>query len=111
MRYGHGHDLIFSVRDDNGEHAVTAAGDRSLLQALQDADIAIGSVCGGSLLCGTCHVYVFPSGAEPMDTPRAGEIDLLELSSCYRPEYSRLACQVPLDARLRDCRIEVAPDD
>ncbi len=111
MRREHGHDLTFSVRDDNGEHAVAAAADGSLLQALQEAGIAIGAVCGGSLLCGTCHVYVVPGGDEPAGAPGAGEVDLLELSGFYRPGLSRLACQVPLDARLLGCRIEVAPDD
>jgi ferredoxin, 2Fe-2S len=59
----------------------------------------IPGVCGGFLACGTCHVIV-----DEIWAVRVGEADgeeaFLLNGTLSRQKYSRLACQLTLDAVL-----------
>jgi ferredoxin, 2Fe-2S len=83
----------------------------SLLHALQTAGISIGSVCGGEMSCGVCHVYLFGPADGTLNERRIGETELLEFSEHFQPSRSRLACQVRVDGSLAGYSIDVAPDD
>lgn len=103
-------DIAVTVIDEDGEYVRSLAVGKSLLSALQSADVPIGSVCGGMMCCGTCHVYLEQPGAgAPGIDP--DEIALLEDNPTYRPGRSRLACQVTVTAALAGRTIVIAPEN
>jgi 2Fe-2S ferredoxin len=50
--------------------------------------------CGGSMICGTCHVYVVSEGDDTFDPPTSEEADLLLFGEDIRRPTSRLGCQL-----------------
>jgi ferredoxin, 2Fe-2S len=98
------------VDDERGTHLICGTAGETLLFALHSNGIAIGAVCGGNMICGTCHVWLSPQAG--LDHPPAQEeIELLELSNFYRPNRSRLACQVQIPRGMCGLSLEVAPDE
>ena len=93
-------------------HVKSADGTERLLEAeesatLRDTAVAAGlpgiaGVCGGNMMCGTCHVYL-----DEAWVGRAGErsedeeavLDSLSLRAEVKPT-SRLSCQIRLTATL-----------
>ncbi|MFC4314233.1 2Fe-2S iron-sulfur cluster-binding protein [Steroidobacter flavus] len=99
------------VVDDAGERRVRLALGDTVLTTLQDANVAVGSVCGGNMSCGTCHVYIELPGVDCERVRSPEETALLEDSRHFRRDRSRLACQVEVTAALAAARIVVAPDE
>ena len=56
--------------------------------------------CGGSLACGTCHVYVAPSQLARLPPPSSAEDEMLEMTACERQPNSRLSCQIVMTEAL-----------
>ena len=83
--------------------SVDAADGQSVMQVARDAGVTgIVAVCGGNMLCGTCHVIVEPDWAERAGPPGEDEAAVLEALDA-RAEVqptSRLACQIKLRADL-----------
>jgi 2Fe-2S ferredoxin len=99
------------VTDECGSHRVLGNPGETLLSALHRHGIAIGSVCGGNMICGTCHVWVAPDTHSLAPPAGEEENELLKLSSGYRPQSSRLACQFRLTQDIRNLDLEVAPEE
>lgn len=55
--------------------------------------------CGGSMACGTCHVYLDPAQLHLFPPPTADEQAMLELVAAPRRRESRLSCQLVLADR------------
>jgi ferredoxin len=60
----------------------------------------VEGTCGGQMSCCTCHVYLSASLMKVLDELQLGvtesELDMLDLAYDYRPDHSRLGCQVVL---------------
>ncbi len=56
--------------------------------------------CGGSAMCGTCHVYVEPQSAGGLPEVDEVEDEMLDCTAADRLETSRLSCQLPVTADL-----------
>ncbi|HEX6354160.1 2Fe-2S iron-sulfur cluster-binding protein [Actinophytocola sp.] len=71
----------------------------------------VQAICGGSLSCATCHVYIddVPAGAELPPRSRDEE-DLLDASD-HLEENSRLSCQLVFGPALDGVRVTIAPED
>ena len=89
--------------------AVTVV-DEGVSRAASLAGVPIGSVCGGTMSCGTCHVYVDGQVAGLAD-PVRDELELLEGQGAYRSGRSRLACQVVVTEAMTGRPIEIAPEN
>lgn len=91
-----------------GSSQVELQSGTSLMEGLKDAGIDIAAICGGVCSCATCHVYVDP--ARMADLPPAGpeERDLLGELDDYRPDRSRLSCQVGVTDALDGLSLQLA---
>jgi ferredoxin, 2Fe-2S len=99
------------VYDERGCHVVVGNADETMLSALHRHGIAIGAVCGGNMICGTCHIWLFVETGSDYPPPTQDEIELLKLSNCFEPKRSRLACQMRIPRGIHGLRVEVAPDE
>src|SRR5262249_52775181 len=105
--------MKFTVTTRDGtSHTVDGREGASLMQNIRNAGIGeLQAICGGSLSCATCHVYVdsLPGGAE-LPAQSGDEQDLLDASD-YREPSSRLSCQIPCAAELDGIAVTIAPED
>ena len=67
-------------------------------------------VCGGSCVCGTCHVYVTPSDFEKLKTAEEDEISTLKEEAIKPTKHSRLGCQIELKKEYNNIKVTIAPD-
>ena len=93
---------------DGTTKTVTGKVGHSVMVAATDAGVdGIVAECGGSMACGTCHIYVAPEWVNRVPPPSAGETAMLEfVDGGPRPE-SRLSCQVKLTAAMAGFRAKV----
>jgi 2Fe-2S ferredoxin len=87
-------------RDDGSEREAQASVGATLMSAAVKNDVpGIEAICGGSMVCGTCHVYVDPAWRSRLPPPSAEEQELIDCGLDPQPN-SRLACQIVLTAEL-----------
>jgi 2Fe-2S ferredoxin len=94
----------------NGEHRTveTYAG-LSLMEAAAAAGVeGIEAICGGSCICGTCHVYVETRSWSLVGPPGGDEKAVLGETGVQQPN-SRLSCQVRLSESFEGMTFVVAP--
>jgi 2Fe-2S ferredoxin len=83
---------------------ISPAGSRRELVAPLGASIMMAAVtngieeiladCGGSLVCGTCHVYVESHQLRLLPPMGTAENELLDTTASERRPNSRLSCQL-----------------
>ena len=67
--------------------------------AIQNNIPGIDAVCGGSMACATCHVYVKEEWFNKLAKKEDGEEDMLDMS--YETnKFSRLSCQLTVSDKL-----------
>ncbi|MBQ0794887.1 2Fe-2S iron-sulfur cluster-binding protein [Zhongshania sp.] len=72
----------------------------SVMEAALANNVAeITADCGGSMVCGTCHVTVDPEWQNTLPEQSSMEKDILEYVPKPQPN-SRLSCQIPVTAAL-----------
>ena len=85
------------VDADGTRRTITGKAGQSLMRAAASGGIdGIAADCGGSMTCGTCHVFVEPEWLERLPRPSAEELDMLESTAVPRRANSRLSCQIAL---------------
>lgn len=67
----------------------------------------IEAECGGTLSCGTCHVYVMPEFISKLPLPSEQEAEMLECVAAERREGSRLSCQIGFTDDLDGITLEI----
>ena len=100
------------VIDRNGESRQLSAreGD-TVMEVLRDAGLPIEAVCGGCCVCATCHVYIDPAWVPRLESPKRGEVALLEGCRHYESATSRLGCQISLRAEDDGLALRLAPEE
>ncbi|HET9628398.1 MAG TPA: 2Fe-2S iron-sulfur cluster-binding protein [Novosphingobium sp.] len=85
-----------------GDHTEIAgpAGHTVMKVASDNGIEGIAAECGGSMSCGTCHVYLDAAAFERIEAPNEAERDMLDLVASARQPTSRLSCQVVLGEAL-----------
>lgn len=80
--------------DDGSRRTISVAAATSLMRAALVNEVpGIVGECGGSVTCGTCHVYLDRS-TEHIAPPSGDEEDMLDWTASPRAENSRLSCQL-----------------
>lgn len=100
-------DITF-IQPDGTEMGFEAPAGVSLMAAATGAGVdGIIAECGGSAICGTCHVYVDAAWIERLPAPHAAEEAMLECTASPRLPGSRLSCQVMLSDALQGLAVRV----
>ncbi len=94
---------------DNQLHTVEAKIGQSVMGAAVSHRIAgIEAICGGSLVCGTCHAFVqepWFSGLPPRDEME----EMMLENGVHVQENSRLTCQVAVSEELEGAIFVIPP--
>jgi len=97
-RDGAGHELEWDAAD-------------TLMETLRDQGMPILASCGGQRSCATCHVYVDEATFAKVGEAEGEERELLEETEHFRPEASRLSCQLNCSDELEGIQVTIAPED
>jgi 2Fe-2S ferredoxin len=103
-------EIIVTDRD-GGEHRVNAREGVSLMETLREFDYGVAAICGGMCSCATCHVYVAAPWLDKLPPMQGDEKEILQELESYRPQGSRLSCQIPFEATLAGIEVEIAPEE
>jgi len=97
------------ITDRNGVvREIESPGDVVLMEVLRELPYGVAAVCGGMLLCGTCHVYLCAQDVNRFASPFNEELQLLESIECRQPT-SRLSCQLYITPEFGDFGLTIAP--
>jgi len=101
-------EVIFRTAD-GAEHRVDATAGESLMQvAVRNRVAGIEAACGGSMVCGTCHVYVAEPWFAALPPIADMEAEMHEYG-VHVQANSRLACQIPVTAALEGVLVTTPP--
>lgn len=88
--------MTFLTPDGTKVTCEAEPGETAMQVAIRNNVDGIVAECGGSAMCGTCHVYVESDDTDGLPPPSADENALLEFVACERRANSRLSCQLKL---------------
>lgn len=93
--------LTFVSSDGTHRDVEVAEGETAREAALFNDVPGIDGDCGGLCACATCHVHVYQDWIEKVGRLEVGgpEAELLQFAEGAN-EYSRLACQIPIEIEL-----------
>jgi ferredoxin, 2Fe-2S len=80
------------------------------METIRNAGIEeLAAICGGSMACATCHVYVDEADLARLPVMSSSEGDMLDTCE-QRTSRSRLSCQIILSAELDGLAVTIAPE-
>lgn len=86
---------------------IPAAAGQSLMEAAKAAGVpGIDADCGGSMVCGTCHVIVAPPWLARLPAPCDMEAMILDGVPEPHPQ-ARLSCQIRMDEAVDGIEVTV----
>ncbi|MGE0216728.1 2Fe-2S iron-sulfur cluster-binding protein [Mycolicibacterium sp.] len=90
---------ITFVEHDGTRHDVPAEVGSTVMRTAT-ANLVRGVIgeCGGEMSCATCHVFVDEQWYPRLAPKTADEDDMLDVTAEDSTQYSRLSCQIHLDA-------------
>lgn len=92
--------IVFVHPDGTRDTAEAANGNSVALAAIRSGIDGIVAECGGSALCGTCHVFVEPSQLVLLEPMHEEEDALLDGTAVERQPNSRLGCRITMRPKL-----------
>lgn len=82
----------------------------SVMEAATEAGVKeIEAICGGDMICSTCHVYVVGGPVDALPPISDEEDDALGAVKASREPNSRLSCQLPMSAAVDGLVVRVPP--
>ena len=96
---------------------ITAGGERipvqvpdgtTVLEAAHANGVGLAGTCGGSMVCGTCHVMIGAADRAKLPPPSEDEEETLDLAFGVTAD-SRLGCQITLTEELDGMEVRLAP--
>lgn len=105
-------DITIKIKDRKGQtHEVKVPTDMALnlmqvVQAYELEPVGTFGMCGGKLMCPTCHCYI----EKDINTPVKREMEEAALSKLmHLKPNSRLSCQLPITKEMEGVEIALAP--
>ncbi len=99
---------VILISHDGVTTTVEGADGVSIMRTALDANIpGIVGVCGGSMMCATCHVYVREPWAAMLAAMTETESEMLTMTMSERKPSSRLSCQIVLSAALDGITVDL----
>lgn len=105
-------DITIKITDRKGQtHQVKVPTDMALnlmqvVQAYELEPLGTVGMCGGKLMCSTCHCYI----VEDVNSPKKREMEEATLSRLMHVKTnSRLSCQIPITKEMEGLAIAMAP--
>lgn len=105
-------DITIKIKDRKGQtHEVKVPTDMALnlmqvVQAYELEPVGTVGMCGGKLMCPTCHCYI----EKDVNTPEKREMEEATLSRLmHLKPNSRLSCQIPITKEMEGIEITLAP--
>ena len=91
---------ITYIEHNGKNHTIDVTNGLSVMEgAVQNNIPGIDAVCGGSMACATCHVYVKEEWFNKLPKKEDGEEDMLDMA--FEPKKnSRLSCQIMVSDEL-----------
>jgi 2Fe-2S ferredoxin len=103
---------VLHVTNRAGEtFAVEGKPGNTVMEILRDADVDVEAICGGCCSCATCHVFVDDAWIEKTGSRSEDEQELVEQTDSFKPDNSRLSCQIRFTDALDGLAVTVAPPD
>ena len=97
------------IEPDGGLKEVDAEPGGSLMELAKAKGIdGIEAECGGSMVCGTCHVHVAEDWFDRLEPASSMEDDILEFV-LHPDRCARLSCQIRLSAELDGLEVTMPP--
>jgi len=96
---------------ERNEHVITWKAGQSLMEALRDSNLPILASCGGCCSCATCHVFLGPEFVSSIGVSDGDEREMLEMAEAFRPEVSRLSCQITFSEDYDGFVVTLAPEE
>jgi 2Fe-2S ferredoxin len=75
-------------------------GQSAMKGAISNGVKGIVAECGGTAMCGTCHVYVDDAYLDRLPPVSLDEDAMLDATASPRQHNSRLSCQISVDESL-----------
>jgi 2Fe-2S ferredoxin len=89
--------ISFISPDGQRQEFEVPEGTSAMTAARLNSVNGIEAECGGSLSCGTCHVYVGTDFIAKLPAPSEQEVEMLDLVAADRKPGSRLSCQIAIN--------------
>ena len=103
---------VIHVTNRTGETlAVEGKPGSTVMEILRDSDMDVEAICGGCCSCATCHVFVDDAWIERTGPRSEDEQELVEQTDSFKPDNSRLSCQIKFTDDLDGLAVTVAPPD
>lgn len=94
---------------DGAATAIDAKPGVSLMESAKAAGVrGIEAECGGSMVCGTCQVYVSEPWFSAIAPASSMEGEMVEYTRHPRPT-SRLSCQIVVSEAMAGMEVEIPP--
>ncbi len=92
--------VIFVHPDGRRDTVEAENGSSVMLAALRNRIDGMAADCGGSAVCGTCHVLVEPNQFALLEPMHDEENELLDSAVAIRGPSSRLSCRITMSPKL-----------
>lgn len=100
--------VIFRTIDGQEAQIDAQEGESLMAAGMRHRTPGIEAACGGSMVCGTCHVYVAEPWFTAMPPASAMEAEMHEYG-VHVEANSRLACQIVVTAQLEGLVVTTPP--
>jgi 2Fe-2S ferredoxin len=102
---------IFVIDRDGNSHDVPATPGGKVMETLRELDYGVAAICGGLCSCATCHVYIDHEWLPKIAPLHSDEHEMLKELSTFRPDTSRLSCQIEFTPALDGLKLTIAPEE
>lgn len=96
----------FTQPDGSAQEIDAKVGESLMVNAKANGIDGIVAECGGSMVCGTCHVYIGDGWYDRLPAPSDMELDMIDCGLHQQPN-SRLACQIQVTGEMDGLEVHV----